>query len=232
MGKIVSVCSGSGGVGKSTIAVLLAREAAKSGKNTVLLDASGIARSGDLMLGMESVVVLDMMDVVSRRTALENALYRVPGVPHLRFACASLYDGIGLGELSGVLLALRTMCDLVIVDLPCGASSVNAGVLDDHDAFVMVTRPDDASIRSLERLRQLMTVQSAACILAINRFDKALVKRGQQYEAAAVEMILDMPAACVIPEEECLTSRKSGQHMPQTDLRIRGEIKRLLSQVC
>ena len=62
MGRIWAVSSGNGGVGKSTIALSLAAGAAKKGKKTILLDASGLSRSCDLILGLESVVVLDMLE--------------------------------------------------------------------------------------------------------------------------------------------------------------------------
>ncbi len=63
MAKIYAVCSGCGGVGKTMIALSLAVSAAKRGKRTILLDASGVSRACDLALGLENVVVLDMADV-------------------------------------------------------------------------------------------------------------------------------------------------------------------------
>ena len=102
MGRIWSVCSGSGGVGKSMVALSLAVGAAKEGKRTILLDASGAARSCDLILGLESLISLDMMDVLGRQIELSSALYPVPNHPLLQFACASLYDTVSAGEMSGV----------------------------------------------------------------------------------------------------------------------------------
>ena len=90
MAKIYAVSSGKGGVGKSTIALSLAVAAAKRGKRTILLDASGISRSCDLALGMESVVVLDLADVCCQQISLESTLYQVPQYENLSFVCASL----------------------------------------------------------------------------------------------------------------------------------------------
>lgn len=87
MGRIWTVCSGSGGVGKPPSRCRWLWAAAKAGKQTVLLDASGISRSCDLILGMESVVVLDMVDVIGQEADLRAALYRVPQYDHLCFAC-------------------------------------------------------------------------------------------------------------------------------------------------
>ena len=106
MGKIWAVCSGSGGVGKSTLALSLAVGAAKAGKKTILLDASGISRSCDLTLGLESIVVLDMVDVIARQADIQAALYRVPRHDGLRFACASLHEGVPVSEISTIKPAL------------------------------------------------------------------------------------------------------------------------------
>ena len=67
MAKIFAVCSGCGGVGKTTVALSLAVSAAKRGNRTILLDASGVSRACDLALGLENIVVLDMADVANRQ---------------------------------------------------------------------------------------------------------------------------------------------------------------------
>ena len=54
MAKIYAVCSGCGGVGKTMITLSLAVSAAKRGKRTILLDASGVSRACDLALGLEA----------------------------------------------------------------------------------------------------------------------------------------------------------------------------------
>lgn len=76
MAKIFAVCSGCGGVGKTTVALSLAVSAAKRGKRTILLDASGVSRACDLALGLENIVVLDMADVANRQAGIEAALYK------------------------------------------------------------------------------------------------------------------------------------------------------------
>ena len=90
MSRIWAVCSGSGGVGKTTLALALSVGAEKAGKRVILLDASGMARAADLVLGMESVMALDLSDVASGEVPIEAALYPVPNHGELRMASASL----------------------------------------------------------------------------------------------------------------------------------------------
>ena len=202
MGKIWAVCSGSGGVGKSTIALSLAVGAANAGKKTILLDASGISRSCDLTLGLESIVVLDMVDVIARQADIQAALYRVPRHEGLRFACASLHEGVPLSELSTIKPALCALCDVLVVDLPTG--QLDLGLMRREDVRIVVTRPDDASMRAAERLMMNAEGREAGMYLAINRISRACVRAGTQYDVQTVETILDCPSLAAIAEDEAV----------------------------
>lgn len=204
MGRIWTVCSGSGGVGKSTLALSLAVGAAKAGKQTVLLDASGISRSCDLILGMESVVVLDMVDVIGQEADLRAALYRVPQYDHLCFACASLYDSVPFSELSSAMLALHTQCEILVIDLPTGQIDLGEELLRRDDERIIVTRPDDASVRAAERIMLRAARGDAGMRLAINRMNRNAARRGMQYDASTVETILDCQKVACIPEDESI----------------------------
>ncbi len=212
MGKIWAVCSGSGGAGKTTVAVSLAVGAAKAGKRTVLLDAAGVSRACDLMLGMESVVVLDLADVASGQAQIAQALYAAPGRDNLQLACASLYDDVAAAELSGVLLALRSMCDVLVIDMATGQSDPGAGLMTEGDERIMVVTPDDASIRAAERTLSRCARDQAGMSLVINRVSRDAVKKGAQYEREAVEQTLDRMALGVVPEDAGVPlGRKKGQ---------------------
>lgn len=202
MSRIWAVCSGSGGVGKTTIALSLAVCAAKAGQRTILLDASGMARSADLALGLQSIVTLDLADVASSQVPLEAALYPVPEMEDLRFACASLYDGTAIEELSGLLLALHSLCDLLVIDLPAGCAFLGRGVLCKGDELIVALRPDDASIRAAERLLGVMDSGEAERSLVLCRASRALLRQKIQYEQDAVRMTLDYPVLGVVPEDE------------------------------
>ena len=230
MGKIVSVISGCGGVGKSTLAVSAAVISAQKGKSVILLDAAGVSRACDLMLGMESIVVIDMLDVLNHEASLQNALYPVPGIRNLRYASASLYEGSTLSELSGLILALRTMCDLLIIDLPTGPVRLNPELLDSNDALLLLTRPDDISVRSLERTLSAMPDFPAQRHLIINRLDPVLAKKKIHYSAQSVEMMLDIPVSCVLNEDTATISKNRKQEI-EVRSAMHSQISRLIDQI-
>ena len=200
MGKIWTVCSGNGGVGKTTIALALAAGAAKAGKSTIFLDASGISRSGDLILGLESVLTLDLKDVLQQQILMDAALYPVPLYSNLRIACSSLHDQTPICELSAMILALNSLCDILVIDMPTGQRTLGRGVMREGDCRLFVARPDNASIRSTERM-MMQTSDAARNELIINRSSRDRIKRKQQYPQDTVESLLDIPSIVCIPED-------------------------------
>lgn len=210
MGRIWAVCSGSGGVGKSMVALALAAGAAKAGKKTVLLDASGAARSCDLILGLESVVVLDMMDVVSGQAEIDSALYPVKRYEKLSFACASLYDDVPASELAGIIIALNSKCDVLVIDLPTGRAELGRGVMCGEDWRLLITRPDAVSVRAAERL-MMQIHDDVSSGIVVNRMNRVRNRRGTQYNSDAVQGVLDCPVIGSIPEDPSIpTSEQKG----------------------
>ena len=231
MGRILAVCSGCGGTGKSTVALSAAVAAAKRGLQTILLDVSGISRSCDLMLGLESVVVLDIMDVIRQQTSIQSALYKIPGRENLRFACASLYEGVSLSNLSAILLALRAMSDLLVLDLPSGPVAIPDGLMDESDVFLMLTRPDDISIRSLERLMSRLPFGPQRHLI-VNRLDPLLVRKKAQYTPDNTQMILDLPvSACMHEDVQIAAGMQKGKAASECSGRFKSELNRMLEQI-
>lgn len=229
MGRIWSVCSGSGGVGKSAVALSLAVGAAKEGQETILLDASGQARSCDLVLGLESIISLDMMDVLSGEVELASALYVVPAHPRLRFACASLYDAVPAGEMAGIILALHSMCEVLVIDMPTGMTDAAKGMMRPGDERIVVTRPDAASVRSCERLMMRCRGDQAGLCLVVNRAGRERGRRASQYTLEAVEYTLDRAALACIPEDPLIAlGEKNGKAAIECDGAAKGPLKAMV----
>lgn len=204
--RVFAICSGTGGVGRSTLAVALALRAAESGRQTVLLDASGVSRSCDLLLGVESAVTLDLADVLTGQASLERALCRAPQQPKLRYACASLFGASPIGDVLGAALALRSMAEALVVDLPAGELMLGAGLMGEGDARVVLARPDDASLRAAERMLALCAGERAGSALVLSRVKREQVKRGRQYGEDAAAQLLDTRPLGVIPEDDAMAA--------------------------
>ena len=81
--KIITVTSGKGGVGKTTVTANLAAALAMMGKNVVALDADIGLRNLDVVMGLENRIVYDLVDVVEGRCRLRQAMIKDKRQPEL-----------------------------------------------------------------------------------------------------------------------------------------------------
>lgn len=204
MGKTLAVCSGRGGEGKTTVALSVAVGAAKKGLSVILLDASGAGRTSDLILGMESVIALDMADVAVGEATIHAALYPISRYPGLHLACSSLTDEAGISSISSAILILQSLCDLLVIDLPAGITELGHGVLCDQDAMIMVLKPEEASLRSCERLVSRLYHGGAPVYYVLNHVSRELRKQRVQMEPEAIQMVLDCTFIAQIPDDRSI----------------------------
>ncbi len=80
-GKIITITSGTGGVGKTTTTANLGTALAIEGQKVTVVDADIGLRNLDVVLGLENRIVYDLIDVIEGRARLKQAL-RPPRLPH------------------------------------------------------------------------------------------------------------------------------------------------------
>lgn len=168
--KIVAVVSGKGGVGKSTVSVLLARALQKTGQKVGLLDADIYGPSIPLMTGstrpkgMKGDLILPPM--VSGIPVVSAAMFSQGVEAHsLRGPLASqfvrqFFEQVAWGEL-----------DTLVVDLPPGTGDIHLTMAQTVRvaAAVVVTTPQDVSLQDVQRsLANLKKVQIPVAALIEN----------------------------------------------------------------
>ena len=173
------------------------------------MDASDYSRSCDLILGLESVMTLDLLDVFSGQIELNAALHPVPQYENLYLTCASLCEPIPASDLVRSILALHSMCDILVVDMPAGQNMPGRGIMRAGDENLFVLRPDGSSVRAAERMIAMQAGSPASTSLILNRIGREKAKRKIQFTKDTVQNLLDLPVlACIpddpsIPECEC-----------------------------
>ena len=83
MGRKIVITSGKGGVGKTTLTASLGIALAEAGKKTVLIDADIGLNNLDVVLSIENKVVYDILDVISGKCRLKQALIQDVDNPSL-----------------------------------------------------------------------------------------------------------------------------------------------------
>ena len=206
-GRIISVISPKGGVGKTTVAVNLAVALAKPDDRVVIVDLD--LQFGDVAgsLGVDSRhSVIDALgkaaarDEFVLRTMLttHSAGIAVLGAPE-NPAAADRLDAHRIGHL---LRQLAAEFDHVIIDTSPGLTEPTIAAIEQSDALVAVGGLDMSSVRglrkSLELLRELRLLPRVVQ-LVLNGVDKAV---GLTVEDA--ERIIGYPADVIVPRRKAV----------------------------
>ena len=106
MGRVITVTSGKGGVGKSTTSASLSMGLAKRGYRTLVIDFDIGLRNLDLLLGHEKRVLFDIVNVMNGEVPLEQAVIR-------DHRCDSLYQLPGSQTETKDVLKLKKIAQMI-----------------------------------------------------------------------------------------------------------------------
>ena len=168
--KIIAVVSGKGGVGKSTVSVLLTRALQRAGQKVGLLDADIYGPSIPLMTG------------AGRPTGMQGDLIVPPKVNGVPVVSAAMFsNGVEAHSLRGPLASqfVRQFfeqvawgeLDTLVVDLPPGTGDIHLTMAQTVRvaAAVVITTPQEVSLQDVQRsLANLKKVQIPVAALVEN----------------------------------------------------------------
>lgn len=204
MGRIFSIMSGKGGVGKSTLAAALAEFYARQGKNVTLLDGDTGLRSADLLLGMQNKVVYDLGDIVSGSCDIVGALVPSPQLENLTLLAAPQMlrpSDVKNKDMGRIITALSEEKDILILDAPAGIGRGLKNLLGAAAEPVIVATPDDVCVRDAEKLSELLFQREEPKPgIVFNRVDRDLVHKGDMTAPSLLASSLDLPLLGILPE--------------------------------
>lgn len=239
-GKVVTVTSGKGGVGKTTATANLGAALASSGDKVVCVDADIGLRNLDVVLGLENRIVYDLVDVVEGRCRLRQALIRDKRLPELfLIPAAQTRDKSAVSPSDMVRLCdeLRNEFDWILIDSPAGIERGFRNAIAPADVVMVVTNPEVSAVRDADRIIGLIEAEEKGpARLMINRIKPDMVRRGDMLSADDVLELLAVELIGLIPEDENVvmsTNRgvpvalngksRAGQAFRNVARRLRGE---------
>lgn len=238
--RIITITSGKGGVGKTTATANLAVALAMLGKKVVAIDGDIGLRNLDVVMGLESRVVYDLVDIVEGRCRLRQAMIKDKRMAELYLIPAAQKrdkTAVNSSDMVRICDELRPEVDYVFIDSPAGIERGFKNAIAPADEILIVTNPEVSAVRDADRIIGLSEAEEKPePRLIINRFKPEMVRRGDMLDISDVLDILAIGLIGVVPEDESVlisTNRglpavldermRSGQAFRNIARRLQGE---------
>ncbi len=210
MSEMISVVSGKGGVGKSTVAANIAYGLSRLAKKTLVIELDFGLRGLDIILGAENSVVYDLSDV-SAGMDIESACTEC--CENL-FLLAAPSKQIEL-DLPSIAASAREQFDFVIFDCPAGVGKLVCDSCHVSDIVLLVTVPEPISVRDAVSLSSTLD-GTEKMRLVINRVDKRPDKKSLFSDLDDVLDAVGIRLIGVLPEERLMKELSSqGERLPE-----------------
>jgi septum site-determining protein MinD len=215
-GRVITITSGKGGVGKTTATANIGAALAEQGKSVVLIDADIGLRNLDIVLGLENRIVFDLVDVVEGKCRLRQAMIRDKRLPNLHLipsAQTREKEAVTPQQMVALCEDLRAQYDFILIDSPAGIEQGFRNSIAGADEVIVVTNPEVSSVRDADRIIGLVeAAELPVPRLVLNRVDPVLVKRGDMLSLEDVTDILAIPVLGIVPlDESIVTSTNRGE---------------------
>lgn len=214
-GKVITVTSGKGGVGKTTATANLGAALAAEGARVVCVDADIGLRNLDVVLGLENRIVYDIVDIVEGRCRLRQALIRDKRLPELYLIPAAQTrdkSAVSPSDMVRLCNELREEHEWILIDSPAGIERGFRNAIAPADIVLVVTNPEVSAVRDADRIIGLIEAEEKGpAQLVINRIRPGMVRRGDMLSPEDVIELLAVKLIGLIPEDEnIVTSTNRG----------------------
>ena len=204
--NVITVTSGKGGVGKTTVTVNLAVSLALRGRKVVCIDGDIGLRNMDVILGLENRIVYDLVDAAEGRCRLKQAMIHDKRLSDLYLIPASQTrdkDAVTPEQMIQICNDLRDEFDYIIIDSPAGIEQGFKNAVAPADRILIVTNPEVSAVRDADRIIGLIEAEGKGPgELVLNRINKAMVERGDMMNQDDVNELLAIDLIGLIPEDE------------------------------
>lgn len=200
MVRTITIASGKGGTGKTTIAANLAIALADIGIKVCVLDADIEMANLELILGMENKRIT-LLDVLADRADIKDAIYIGPK------SVLVIPSGISLEKLRNVdpeklkdaIKKIIDVAEIFIIDAPAGIGKDTLIAISSARECLLVVNPDISSLSDALKTKIIAQRLGSEIIGAVlNRVEETT----GELTAQEVSTILEVPVMGVVPEDK------------------------------
>ncbi len=212
MGRVISLISGKGGVGKTTITANLGIALAKRGLNICLVDADIAMANLSLILNMQNSPIT-LHDVLLGEASIQDAVYDGPS--GLKFIPSGLslenYRRVDSERLQSVIGLIKQQFDFVLLDCAAGIEKNVMAAISASDEVLLIAMPTSTSIADVLKAKivsQRLGSKPIGILINFMRMEKGEIKKDD------IMKMLELPVFATIPYDDELR-RSSMSENPQ-----------------
>lgn len=201
MGIVVTITSGKGGTGKTSITGGIAASLALMGRRVLCIDMDIGLRNLDISLGLSDRALMDFSDVALGRCPLARAAVDHPDLKGLSLLTApmSLPANLTADKVRSLLDTARTMYDYILIDSPAGLGAGFRLSICGADRVLVIATNDASSLRDAQRtVEELEHIRQVH--LVMNRIQVKLLRRLRATIDDAMNTA-GLPLLGVVPED-------------------------------
>ena len=201
MGVVITVTSGKGGTGKTSVTGGVAASLALMGRRVLCIDMDIGLRNLDISLGLSDRALMDFTDVAMGCCPLARAAVSHPALPGLSLLTApmSLPQGLTEQKVRALLDTARTLYDVILIDSPAGLGPGFRLAACGADRALVVATSDASSLRDAQRA--VLALSSLKQIhLVMNRIQPRLLRKLRSTIDDAMDAA-GLPLMGVVPED-------------------------------
>ena len=201
MGTVITVTSGKGGTGKTTVTGGVASCLARLGKTVLCIDMDIGLRNLDISLGLSDRALMDFVDVALGNCPLARAAVSHPDLPNLSLLTAPmrLPPHVTAGSIRALLRTARDRYDYIFIDCPAGLGPGFQLATCGADRALVVATNDASSLRDAQRaVEELYHLRQVH--LVMNRIQPKLLRELRTTIDDAMDAA-GLPLIGVIPED-------------------------------
>ena len=208
MAQIISVISGKGGTGKSSLCAAIASCLAVERQRVLCIDCDVGLRNLDIPLGMADVASVTFSSVMRGEYALSDAPVhsQMPTLSLLTAPVSETAESISAGQFGRMLEAAGEAFDWIFLDAPAGIGAGFQLATAFADTALVVCGGDPAAMRDAARTSDLLLQRRAGieAKLIVNRVSAKLYRRMR----ATIDDVMDevgLPLLGIVPDDASVT---------------------------